>query len=159
MFLKDLEAIRPSAIIDIIHSGESFVLEQSVQKGMKAMRKSSAKVSCNLLHPTLMYAETCLRCGYMSSNDLCVCHRPLPSLAYADESRKLVLCSKASNQAWSDPPSCVLIMLRKAQSRTRADQHSARDRIRLRKRLRANGLYRSTSVILPGSQSKVSKSQ
>ncbi|RSH88625.1 nucleotidyltransferase [Saitozyma podzolica] len=52
VFLKDLEAIRPSAIIDIIHSGESFVLEQSVQKGMKAM-------------------QTCLRCGYMSSNDLC----------------------------------------------------------------------------------------
>lgn len=40
VFLKDLEAIRPSAIIDIIHSGESFVLEQSVQKGMKAMRTS-----------------------------------------------------------------------------------------------------------------------
>lgn len=37
--MKDLEAIRPSAIIDIIHSGESFVLEQSVQKGMKAMRE------------------------------------------------------------------------------------------------------------------------
>ena len=40
VFLKDLEAIRPSAIIDIIHSGESFVLEQSVQKGMKALRMS-----------------------------------------------------------------------------------------------------------------------
>ena len=39
VFLKDLEAIRPSAIIDIIHSGESFVLEQSVQRGMKAMRE------------------------------------------------------------------------------------------------------------------------
>ncbi|WVW85701.1 cytoplasmic tRNA 2-thiolation protein 1 [Kwoniella bestiolae CBS 10118] len=48
----DLEAIRPSAIVDIIHSGESFQLEQSVQKGMKAM-------------------QTCLRCGYISSNDLC----------------------------------------------------------------------------------------
>jgi len=42
VFLKDLEAIRASAIIDIIHSGESFVLEQSVQKGMKAMRMSPA---------------------------------------------------------------------------------------------------------------------
>ncbi|WVQ74838.1 cytoplasmic tRNA 2-thiolation protein 1 [Cryptococcus sp. DSM 104548] len=52
VFLKDLEAVRPSAIVDIIHSGESFVLEQSVQKGMKAM-------------------QTCLRCGYISSNDLC----------------------------------------------------------------------------------------
>ena len=40
LFLKDLEAIRPSAIIDIIHSGESFKLEQSGQKGMKAMRES-----------------------------------------------------------------------------------------------------------------------
>lgn len=39
VFLKDLEAIRASAIIDIIHSGETFVLEQSVQKGMKAMRE------------------------------------------------------------------------------------------------------------------------
>ncbi|KAK4689491.1 cytoplasmic tRNA 2-thiolation protein 1, partial [Tremellales sp. Uapishka_1] len=52
VFLKDLEAIRPSAIIDIIHSGESFVIEQTVAKGMKTM-------------------QTCLRCGYMSSNDLC----------------------------------------------------------------------------------------
>ncbi|RXK40253.1 cytoplasmic tRNA 2-thiolation protein 1 [Tremella mesenterica] len=52
VFLKDLEAIRPSAIIDIIHSGETFVLEQSVQKGLKEM-------------------QTCLRCGYISSNDLC----------------------------------------------------------------------------------------
>ena len=39
VFLKDLEAIRPSAIVDIIHSGESFVLEQTVQRGMKAMRE------------------------------------------------------------------------------------------------------------------------
>jgi cytoplasmic tRNA 2-thiolation protein 1 len=41
VFLKDLEAVRPSAIIDIIHSGETFVLEQSVQRGMKAMRMYS----------------------------------------------------------------------------------------------------------------------
>ncbi|KIR34806.1 cytoplasmic tRNA 2-thiolation protein 1 [Cryptococcus deuterogattii MMRL2647] len=52
VFLKDLESVRPSAIVDIIHSGESFVLEQSVQRGMKAL-------------------QTCLRCGYISSNDLC----------------------------------------------------------------------------------------
>jgi hypothetical protein len=38
IFLKDLEAIRPSAIIDIIHSGEQFKLEQSVQKTLKQMR-------------------------------------------------------------------------------------------------------------------------
>ncbi|ORY35437.1 VEG136 protein [Naematelia encephala] len=52
VFLKDLESIRPSAIIDIIHSGESFVLQEGVQRGMKAM-------------------QTCKRCGYISSNDLC----------------------------------------------------------------------------------------
>ena len=68
IFLKDLEAIRPSAIIDIIHSGETFVLEQSVQKGMKAMRQSGVSSK----RSWLTWAETCLRCGYMSSNDLCV---------------------------------------------------------------------------------------
>jgi cytoplasmic tRNA 2-thiolation protein 1 len=39
VFLKDLEAIRPSAIIDIIHSGESFELGEEVRGGMKAMRE------------------------------------------------------------------------------------------------------------------------
>ncbi|KAL7409692.1 hypothetical protein BDY24DRAFT_402649 [Mrakia frigida] len=52
VFLKDLEAIRPSSIIDIIKSGETFVLAGEVKKGMKAQ-------------------QTCLRCGYISSNDLC----------------------------------------------------------------------------------------
>jgi len=40
VFLKDLEAIRPSAIIDIIHSGESFELGKEVKGGMKSMRES-----------------------------------------------------------------------------------------------------------------------
>jgi len=52
VFLKDLEAIRPSAIIDIIHSGEAFQVDDVVVQGMKELRN-------------------CLRCGYMSSNDLC----------------------------------------------------------------------------------------
>ena len=52
MFLKDLEAIRASAIIDIIHSGESFVLEQSVQKGMKAMRRSLLPFLCLAMNDT-----------------------------------------------------------------------------------------------------------
>lgn len=38
VFLKDLESIRPSAIIDIIHSGETFELEQKVQNNIKALR-------------------------------------------------------------------------------------------------------------------------
>jgi cytoplasmic tRNA 2-thiolation protein 1 len=40
VFLKDLEAIRPSAIIDIIHSGETFQLDEDVKSGMKALRES-----------------------------------------------------------------------------------------------------------------------
>ncbi|KAK1232797.1 cytosolic thiouridylase subunit Ctu1 [Marasmius sp. AFHP31] len=51
-FLKDLEAARPSAIIDIIHSGEAFEVREEVKAGQKAQ-------------------QTCKRCGYMSSNDLC----------------------------------------------------------------------------------------
>ncbi|KAI0069191.1 hypothetical protein BV25DRAFT_113288 [Artomyces pyxidatus] len=51
-FLKDLEAARPSAIIDIIHSGEAFEVKEEI--------KATQKVQ-----------QTCKRCGYMSSNDLC----------------------------------------------------------------------------------------
>ncbi|OBZ84838.1 Cytoplasmic tRNA 2-thiolation protein 1 [Choanephora cucurbitarum] len=50
IFLKDLEAIRPSAIIDIIKSGEAFEI------------KTGTKM------PT---QTVCDRCGYMSSNKLC----------------------------------------------------------------------------------------
>ncbi|KAI9226983.1 MAG: hypothetical protein DHS80DRAFT_17912 [Piptocephalis tieghemiana] len=49
-FLKDLESIRPSAIIDIIHSGEALSIREDVKM------------------PTL---QTCDRCGYMSSGPLC----------------------------------------------------------------------------------------
>lgn len=49
-FLKDLEAARPSAIIDIIHSGEAFEVAEEVK---------------------LKDQQKCKRCGYISSNDLC----------------------------------------------------------------------------------------
>ncbi|KAI8097186.1 cytoplasmic tRNA 2-thiolation protein 1 [Halteromyces radiatus] len=72
-FLKDLEAIRPSAIIDIIHSGEAF----EIKTGIKM--------------PT---QKTCERCGYMSSNDVCkACvlleglNRGLPQLGIGKESK------------------------------------------------------------------------
>lgn len=39
MFLKDLEAARPSAIIDIIHSGEAFEVKDEVKQAAKAQRK------------------------------------------------------------------------------------------------------------------------
>jgi cytoplasmic tRNA 2-thiolation protein 1 len=66
VFLKDLEAIRPSAIIDIIHSGETFQLDEDVKSGMKALRKYRESL------PDVIFSENCLRCGYISSNDLCV---------------------------------------------------------------------------------------
>ncbi|KAI8851316.1 hypothetical protein BC829DRAFT_425032 [Chytridium lagenaria] len=49
-FLKDLEKIRPSSILDIIHSGEAF----SVKEGTNMKPQGS-----------------CERCGYMSSNRFC----------------------------------------------------------------------------------------
>lgn len=51
-FLKDLESVRPSSIIDIIKSGDSLVLENSVKVKMPEQRK-------------------CLKCGYMSSRETC----------------------------------------------------------------------------------------
>lgn len=49
-FLKDLEAIRPSSIIDIIHSGECMAVKQGVKM------------------PT---QGNCPKCGYISSQALC----------------------------------------------------------------------------------------
>jgi cytoplasmic tRNA 2-thiolation protein 1 len=49
--IKDLEKIRPSTIIDIIHSGESLKIDTSTVKMPKKM--------------------DCVRCGFISSNDLC----------------------------------------------------------------------------------------
>lgn len=49
-YIKDLEAIRPRAILDIIHSGENIV----AKKGVKL--------------PTRM---VCKQCNYISSNELC----------------------------------------------------------------------------------------
>ncbi|XP_061905686.1 cytoplasmic tRNA 2-thiolation protein 1 isoform X2 [Entelurus aequoreus] len=49
-FLKDLESIRPSTIIDIIHSGENL----SIRDGVK-----------------MPVQGTCSKCGYISSQTLC----------------------------------------------------------------------------------------
>lgn len=50
--IKNLEAIRPSAIIDVIHSGEQFVLQKKTKNRMPK-------------------ARTCTQCGYLSSNETC----------------------------------------------------------------------------------------
>ncbi len=38
-FLKELEAARPSSIIDIIHSGEAFEVRQEIQARIKLPRE------------------------------------------------------------------------------------------------------------------------
>jgi len=37
-FLKDLEAARPSVIIDIIHSGEAFEIREEIKATQKSQR-------------------------------------------------------------------------------------------------------------------------
>ena len=49
-YIKDLEAIRPSAIIDIIHSGESLAVKKEIKMPKQGV---------------------CERCGYMSSMNIC----------------------------------------------------------------------------------------
>ncbi|OAD58320.1 Cytoplasmic tRNA 2-thiolation protein 1 [Eufriesea mexicana] len=49
-FLKDLEKIRPSSILDIIHSGETLQLKESIK---------------------LPERRNCSRCGFVSSQEIC----------------------------------------------------------------------------------------
>ncbi|KAK6483663.1 cytoplasmic tRNA 2-thiolation protein 1-like [Huso huso] len=49
-FLKDLESIRPSSIVDIIHSGENLSVKEDVKMPVQGI---------------------CVRCGYISSQKLC----------------------------------------------------------------------------------------
>lgn len=49
-YLKDLEAIRPTSILDIIHSGECMAVKEGVRLPQKG---------------------TCSRCGYISSQQFC----------------------------------------------------------------------------------------
>lgn len=51
-YIKDLEALRPSTIIDIIHSAENLQISENVQENLPKQ-------------------QNCKRCGYISSNDLC----------------------------------------------------------------------------------------
>ncbi|KIM29446.1 hypothetical protein M408DRAFT_15823 [Serendipita vermifera MAFF 305830] len=73
-FLKSLEVARPSVIIEIIHSGESFEVAQEVK--VKEQR-------------------TCVRCGYIASNELCkACtlleglERGIPQMGIRDGKKK-----------------------------------------------------------------------
>ena len=51
-FLKDLEAARPSAIIDIIHSGEAFEIKDEIKATQKLQREPFRKIF--LINPILL---------------------------------------------------------------------------------------------------------
>ena len=67
-FLKDLEAIRPSTILDIIHSGVTF-LAQGTTKINKDVNSNGKYAIVN-----------CSKCGYMSSQRICKACTLLESL-------------------------------------------------------------------------------
>lgn len=92
-FLKDLEAIRPRAIIDIIHAGESL----EVKEGVKM--------------PT---QGTCKKCGYISSQALCkACvlleglNKGLPKLAIGGNNKTRKMYS-VSGKALKDAHNCAI---------------------------------------------------
>ncbi|EPQ26423.1 uncharacterized protein PFL1_06071 [Pseudozyma flocculosa PF-1] len=85
-FLKDLESIRPSSIVDIIQSGENLVVSSEVKraKGIEL--------------------QNCQRCGYISSNRICkACvlleglERGTPSLGIGSEKSRKVKEIRARN--------------------------------------------------------------
>lgn len=61
--IKDLEAQRPSAIIDIIHSGEKFVIDKTLAGTKQQIKRN------------------CQKCGFMSSNNICKACALLDKLA------------------------------------------------------------------------------
>jgi cytoplasmic tRNA 2-thiolation protein 1 len=74
--IKDLEALRPSSILDIIRSGEDFVLKGEVKEKLPEQ-------------------GTCERCGYMSSRKICkACvlveglERGMPKLGIGDKNER-----------------------------------------------------------------------
>jgi cytoplasmic tRNA 2-thiolation protein 1 len=90
-FLKDLERIRPSVILDIIHSGEYYQAKESVKVNQVARGK--------------VLVGQCERCGYMSSNKLCkACvmleglNRGLPKLAVGNSNMQKTLLEQGEKE-------------------------------------------------------------
>ncbi|XP_017755356.1 PREDICTED: cytoplasmic tRNA 2-thiolation protein 1-like [Eufriesea mexicana] len=69
-FLKDLEKIRPSSILDIIHSGETLQLKESIK---------------------LPERRNCSRCGFVSSQEICkACIMLEPHYVFNRQERSLL---------------------------------------------------------------------
>ncbi|XP_012263097.1 cytoplasmic tRNA 2-thiolation protein 1 [Athalia rosae] len=90
MFLKDLEKIRPSSVMDIIHSGERL----SVREGVKMPER-----------------RNCTRCGFVSSQEVCkACvlleglNRGLPRLGIGKSNKaRLLLTNSAKDKGKKTP--------------------------------------------------------
>lgn len=95
-FIKQLESIRPSAILDIIHSGESMTLQEEVIAKFPAQ-------------------GTCERCGFISSQEVCkACvmleglNNDIPKLGITKSSKlnRMMLKSKTSENGNCETCEC-----------------------------------------------------
>merc|ERR1719264_1376705 len=93
-FIKDLEKIRPSSIMDIIHSGESMAkcVSDSAKERMPAQ-------------------GVCRRCGYISSMDVCkACvlleglNKGLPRLGVGKSAKSLAAFKALQETSSAAPP-------------------------------------------------------
>jgi uncharacterized protein (TIGR00269 family) len=71
-FLKDLEAIRPRAIVDIIQSAEAWRIDEETEarggtEDSASVRTSATAASSAKLTTRAQTMSTCVRCGYMTS--------------------------------------------------------------------------------------------
>lgn len=75
--LKSLESIRPSCIMDIIYSGEHFVLapkKKKITQKFKNVSKLEQEINADgsvQLSKTFKDGNKCEKCGYLSSNKIC----------------------------------------------------------------------------------------
>merc|ERR1712080_705732 len=64
------ESIRPSCIMDIIYSGEHLVLSKKKKKQtVKYKNKKAEEIEVN--PDGSVSTNRCIRCGYLSSNEIC----------------------------------------------------------------------------------------
>lgn len=63
--MKNLEAVRPSCIIDIIHSGENLVLKE------QKFKKLAPGQDPLTINSGFIDGNRCQRCNYLSSNKIC----------------------------------------------------------------------------------------
>ncbi|CCF59012.1 hypothetical protein KAFR_0F04170 [Kazachstania africana CBS 2517] len=70
--MKNLEAVRPSCIIDIIHSGENLVLKDENERKKKQFTKNkNQEKATSAKKSTFVDGNRCEKCGYLSSNKIC----------------------------------------------------------------------------------------